>query len=235
MERLTNDNHNTPPREGRIKQFFDGLVHLLGGISRIVWISILGIVIIGAMIFGSIAACVHHANKDNKVEIEVDRKINITPAQIVSIQEIGQWEFLAVSDEEIVDTVRRGYISDDELVRIYYGTVRLGIDLHKAAPHWLRVEGDSLAATLPKIELLDRNFIDEARTKSFYESGSWTNADREVMYQRAYQKMLRRCMTPENVATATQNARTQFTQLLRSMGFDRVRVEVEDERLKMKN
>lgn len=49
MERLTNDNHNTPPREGRIKQFFDGLVHFLGGISRIVWISILGIVIIGAL------------------------------------------------------------------------------------------------------------------------------------------------------------------------------------------
>lgn len=220
--------HNEPQQRGRIEQFFNGLLRLFGGISKIVWFSILGVVVFTAIVFGSIAACVHHTNKDNKVTVVTDRKINITPAQIVSIQDIGQWEFLAISDEEIVDTVRRGYFSDDELVRIYYGTVRLGIDLHKTAPHWIRTEGDSLAATLPKIELLDRNFIDEARTKSFYESGSWSNADREALYQRAYQKMLHRCLTPANITTAEQNARTQFTQLLHSMGYDHVRVDFEN-------
>jgi hypothetical protein len=46
-------------------------------------------------------------NKDNSMEISADRKIDITPAQIVAIQNIGQWEFLAISDEELVDTVSR--------------------------------------------------------------------------------------------------------------------------------
>ena len=32
--------------------------------------------------------------------------IDLTPAQIRSIERIGQWEFLAIDDEELVDTIR---------------------------------------------------------------------------------------------------------------------------------
>ena len=42
------------------------------------------------------------------------------------------------------------------------------------------------AVALPKIELLDKDFIDEARTKAFIETGSWTDADRDSLYHRAY-------------------------------------------------
>ena len=51
---------------------------------------------------------------------------------------------LAINDEELVDTVRKSIFVDRELVRIYYGTLRLGIDLHKAKPQWLHVENDSI-------------------------------------------------------------------------------------------
>ena len=70
--------------------------------------------------------------------------IDITPTQIQEIQNIGQWEFLSINDEELIDTVSRGFFSDSELVRIYYGTVRLGVDLRQAGPQWLHVEGDSI-------------------------------------------------------------------------------------------
>ena len=161
-------------------------------------------------------------NKDNSMEISADRRIDITPAQIVSIQNIGQWEFLAISDEELVDTVSHGFFSDDELMRIYYGTVRLGIDLHQAKPNWIRPQGDSLLVELPPIILLDSNFIDEARTRSFFESGKWSHEAREQLYRRAYNKMLARCMTKENIRIAEENAKVQFTQLLRTMGFEKV-------------
>ena len=53
-------------------------------------------------------------------------------------------------------------------MRIYYGTVRLGVDLHQTEPHWLLVENDSvIVAKLPPIGLLDTNFIDEAKSRSF--------------------------------------------------------------------
>ena len=162
------------------------------------------------------------AEKDNHVGLKVDDGINITPEQIQSIRDIGQWEFLSVSNEELVDTVRKGVFSDDQLVRIYYGTLRIGIDLSQAKGQWLYTRGDTLVAILPPVGLLDREFIDEARTKSFYEKGDWTAADREQMYQRARQKMLRRALTSENLKIAEQNAETQLAQLFRSMGFPTV-------------
>lgn len=56
-------------------------------------------------------------------------KTTLSPTQVESIENIGQWEFLSVSDEELIDTIRRGLLGDDQLVRIYYGTLRLGIDM----------------------------------------------------------------------------------------------------------
>ena len=165
-------------------------------------------------------------NSSNKISISADQRIDITPTQIQQIQDIGQWEFLAINDEELIDTVSRGFFSDSELVRIYYGTLRLGVDLHQAEPHWLRVENDSvIVAKLPPIGLLDTNFIDEAKSRSFFEKGDWTSADREQLYNRAYKKMLARCMTAENIRIAEKNAKQQFTQFLRSMGYKNIKVE----------
>ena len=153
------------------------------------------------------SAVIFWLNHDNKIETSVDERINITPTQIRQIENIGQWEFLSISDEEMIDTTRRGFFSDAQLVRIYYGTLRLGIDLKKTTPHWLRVEADTLlVATLPPIQLLDYNFIDEAQTKSFIQSGSWNPSDLERLYQKAHKTMLKRCLTQQNIATAKEIA-----------------------------
>lgn len=157
--------------------------------------------------------------------IAKNEKIDITPLQIRSIEQIGEWSFLEINDEELVDTVRHGYFSDDKLVRIYYGTLRLGINLKEAHEGWLAFEGDTLCAVLPPIRLLDNNFIDEARTRSFIESGKWTHQDRKAMYDRAARMMRQRCLTRANYQTARSNAKAQFEQMLRSMGYDKVKVE----------
>lgn len=103
---------------------------------------------------------------------EKNDHVEVTPATIASIKSIGQWEFLTIHDEEYVDTVREGFFSDDGLARIYYGTLRLGLDMSHLDDHAIRMEGDTvLVATLPPVGLLDRHFIDEARTRPFYEKG----------------------------------------------------------------
>ena len=157
--------------------------------------------------------------------IAKNEKIDITPLQIRSIEQIGEWSFLEINDEELVDTVRHGFFSDDKLVRIYYGTLRLGINLKEAHEGWLAFEGDTLCAVLPPIRLLDNNFIDEARTRSFIESGKWTHQDRKAMYDRAARMMRQRCLTRANYQIARSNAKAQFEQMLRSMGYDKVKVE----------
>lgn len=163
-----------------------------------------------------------------EVTIAADEEINLTPEQITSIKALGEWEFLAIANEELVDTVRKGILKDDHLVRIYYGTVRLGINMHQVSPGWIRAEGDSIEVVLPKIGLLDRDFIDEARTKSFFESGKWSPKDREALYQKAYRQMLRRSMTKENLNSARQNGEAQFRQMMRSMGYEHVSIRSEE-------
>lgn len=165
--------------------------------------------------------------KNNTIELGVDDRIGDTPTQIESLRAIGEWEFLSVSNEELVDTVRKGLLSDDHLVRIYYGTLRLGINMHQARPHWLTVSGDTATAVLPKVGLLDKNFIDEARTKSFYESGSWQESDREALYKKAYRMMLQRCMTPTNLKAAEENAEAQFRKMLLALGYKNVIIKFE--------
>lgn len=165
--------------------------------------------------------------KNNTIELGVDDRIGDTPTQIESMRAIGEWEFLSVSNEELVDTVRKGLFSDDHLVRIYYGTLRLGINMHQARPHWLTVSGDTATAVLPKVGLLDKNFIDEARTKSFYESGSWQESDREALYKKAYRMMLQRCMTPTNLKAAEENAEAQFRKMLLTLGYKNVIIKFE--------
>lgn len=162
--------------------------------------------------------------------ITKDEKTSMSLTQIRAIEDIGEWEFLTINDEEIIDTVRHEFFGDAELVRIYYGTLRLGIDLREAGKGWIKTKGDSIIATLPPIKLLDDDFIDEARTRSFIESGSWTHADREALYQRAAAVMRKRCLTTSNIKSAQSNASKQFANLLRSMGYDNVSIRFEAKR-----
>ncbi len=169
-----------------------------------------------------------HSIKKTEVNVDIDDRIDVTPEQIESIKAIGEWEFLAISDEVLVDTVRKGFFSDDHLVRIYYGTVRLGVNMHQVEPGWIKSSGDSIEVILPRIDLLDRDFIDEARTKSFHESGKWNPKDREALYRKAYQKMLKHCMTSENIRSAQQNGEAQFRNMMRAMGYEHILIRWKD-------
>lgn len=177
-----------------------------------------------------LAGTIYWLNKDNTVGVTTEEQTTLSPTQVESIEAIGEWEFLAVSNEELVDTVRRGFFGDDQLVRIYYGTLRLGINMKDVKEGWIQANAgkDSIVCTLPPIRLLDNNFIDEARTRSFFEEGKWTGADRQALYDRAYAQMKKRCFTPANIRIAQRNARQQFRDMFKAMGFPNARVEFEE-------
>lgn len=183
---------------------------------------------IGAILLVLLTIWIYSGIKSSHIEYGANQQIDITPQQIQSIKDIGEWEFLSISDEEMVDTIRRGIFIDDQLVRIYYGTLRLGINLKQVEEGWIVPRGDTLEITLPKVGLLDNHFIDEARTKSFFERGSWTAQDREAMFRRAQQRMLQRGLTPQNIQIAEQNGRVQITQVIKSMGFQQVKIQYKD-------
>ena len=183
-----------------------------------------GIILLGISLIIVAAFWFRNCTKDDHIEIGADDTIDATPTQIQSIKAIGEWEFLSVNLEELTDTVRKGFFSDDELARIYYGTLRLGINMHQVEPGWLTAEGDSVSLSLPPVALLDRDFIDEARTKPFFETGTWKPEDREALYRQARERMLQHGMTKDNLTAAEDNAREQITSLMRAMGFRKVTI-----------
>jgi len=196
------------------------LKYLISTLSKTtLWIIAIILLVIFILIFGA-----WWLNRNNHITIGQNDKISLSPTQVRSIENIGEWEFLSISDEELIDTTRHGFFGNDHLVRIYYGTMRLGIDLSDARPGWLKAKGDSIVAILPPIKLLDKNFIDEARTKPFYEEGTWDHATRQALYEKAYNAMYHRCMTRENIKNAQRNAKDQFESMLKSMGFENVSI-----------
>lgn len=184
------------------------------------------LLVAAGLLWGMITGLRYIYNKvsSNSVSLTTDERIDVTPQQIRSMRAIGEWEFLSLSDEEMVDTIRSGIFFDDQLVRIYYGTLRLGIDMQQLSDSAFTVNEDTLCVTLPSIQLLDQNFIDEARTRSFISKGDWSSADREALYRRAKVKMLRQCLTHQNIRHARQNAEEQVTDMLRIMGFGHVKI-----------
>ncbi|MBO4850444.1 MAG: DUF4230 domain-containing protein [Prevotella sp.] len=162
----------------------------------------------------------------NELSLTPDREGIVGDSlQIQSVHDIGEWEFLTLSDEELVDTTASRLLgSDRQLTRIYYGTLRLGVDMGKLSPGALRLVGDTLDVTLPPIGLLDDDFIDETRTKSFHEKGSWDEASRAALYQRAKRQMLSRCLTDRNLSIARQNAVEEVSQMFHTLGYSYVNV-----------
>lgn len=184
------------------------------------------IVITAALVLGALFLRKSAEDKELlRVELYSSSAIDLTPAQIRSIERIGKWEFLAIADEELVDTIRhRTLARDDRLVRIYHGTLRLGVDLSQCEEGWVLAHGDTMSITLPPVGLLSEHFIDEARTRAFYESGTWDARAKEQMYQKATRQMKRRCLTPANIRLAEDNARKQMTSLFCNFGFRTVEV-----------
>lgn len=162
----------------------------------------------------------------NEISLLPDKEGIIADSiQTQSIKDIGEWEFLTINDEELVDTtVSRTLGSDRQLTRIYYGTLRLGIDMSQLSANAVRMIGDTIDVTLPPISLLDQDFIDETRTKPFHEEGTWDESARKALYQRAKRQMLKRCMTEANIKSAQENAIDELTQLYYNLGYTHVNV-----------
>ena len=199
----------------KITRLFEGLTNGLNKLT-IMLASLAIIAVVVCMVW----FC--NATKESTLSFSSNEEIDFTPTIVERMRSIGQWEFLSISDEELIDTVRTGFFTDDELVRIYYGTLSIGIDLRDCSKDWISTEGDTIFVSLPEVKLLDQNFIDEASSRSFFETGSWSNKDRKAMYERARQRMLSRCLTEENLNTARLNAREQIGRMLRPIAEPKV-------------
>lgn len=189
--------------------------------KRFLTLSKIRLLLLVAVVVLVAAACILCVGilRTSHVEIATGEAIDQTPTLVESTKALGQWEFLSIEDEELVDTLRRGVFTDDELLRIYKGKLSLGIDLGSITKESFSLRGDTLELVLPDIVLLNSDFIDELRTVSLFESGSWQAKDKASLRMRTDRMMRRRCLTKENFAIARENAENQLSDFFKALGY----------------
>ena len=177
---------------------------------RYLWLILLAIVIVALCL----RQCRDEWRSGEGLHVSSNKQIDVSPEEIRKIKDIGQWEFLAIRTEELAELDEKALLGDKQLAQIYAGTVRLGIDMKKAPDDWFTAKGDTAVLYLPTVGLLDKNFIDEAQTKAFYEKGTWRAEDKNKLYALAYRKMMARCLTVDNLRAAR-----QFSQIFFAFGY----------------
>ena len=185
---------------------------------RYLWLILLAIVIVALCL----RQCRDEWRSGEGLHVSSNKQIDVSPEEIRKIKDIGQWEFLAIRTEELAELDEKALLGDKQLAQIYTGTVRLGIDMKKAPDDWFTAKGDTAILYLPTVGLLDKNFIDEAQTKAFYEKGTWRAEDKNKLYAIAYRKMMARCLTVDNLRAARQQATAQFSQIFFAFGYKHV-------------
>ena len=182
---------------------------------RYLWLILLAIVIVALCL----RQCRDEWRSGEGLHVSSNKQIDVSPEEIRKIKDIGQWEFLAIRTEELAELDETALLGDKQLAQIYTGTVRLGIDMKKAPDDWFTAKGDTAVLYLPTVGLLDKNFIDEAQTKAFYEKGTWRAEDKNKLYALAYRKMMARCLTVDNLRATRQQATVQFSQIFFAFGY----------------
>lgn len=146
----------------------------------------------------------------------------VTAEQVSAIREIGQWEFLTIQTEELVEKNERKLFADKQLVRLYRATLRLGIDMHHAPEDWFTPSGTTAHLRLPDVGLLDEDFLDEAQAETFHEKGTWSPAVHQELADKATRAMKQRALTEENLNEAREAAKDNFTKIFTGFGFETV-------------
>ena len=170
-------------------------------------------------------AAVWFANRfrsTSEIKVGHTEAIGRTTNHITQIKAIGQWEALHISCEEMVDTTEKHFFGDKNLIKIYRGTLIVGVDLSDAKKNWFTAKGDTAFLRLPKVRLLSPDFIDEAKTRTFYEKGSWNESASEALYEKARKAMLRRNLTSTQMNIAAGNIHRQFEAMFLSFGYKTV-------------
>lgn len=152
-----------------------------------------------------------------------------TPVNLDSIRAIGQWSVLSVDLEQVVDTIDKGFFSDDRISVGFRGRLQYGIDMAKLKDDWVKVTNDTIVnITLPQIQLLDDRFLDERYTKVYegQDDADFINKPdvKAALVRKAKAEMIRR--GNEHLPEARSKAEQEITRLFSSHGYRQVHVNV---------
>ncbi len=157
--------------------------------------------------------------------------INVSqPTVIASIQHLSRLESVVYTMDKIVEGDRSSdflpdILSGDKLLLVVHGQAVAGLDLSRLNASDVDIEGRSITVTLPPAELLSVS-LDSAHTRVVSRTtGLLVPADPNLeseVREKAEAELRQSALDSNILNTASANARTTLTTLLRSFGFQQV-------------
>ncbi|MBR4265570.1 MAG: DUF4230 domain-containing protein [Bacteroidales bacterium] len=160
------------------------------------------------------------------VKIENQEIVDVSPTVIKQLQIRKEWCFREIAMEETSEI--KGITGS--LLKRYYGVMRLGVKLDSINENYVQFYKNEQVLTiqLPKIEVLDDNFIDETKTETLVEN-AWTKFNNEELkrcFNQAKRKMIENNFTTKNIELAEDQGKTEIKRLVKSSGYSG-KIEVE--------
>lgn len=183
------------------------------------------IAIIAIIVVVAVKAC--SAGKEIAGGPKTIVEVKPTPVDVDSIRSIGQWSVVEIAISQIVDTVDRGFFSDDKIEVMYHGTLHYGIDMTKVGKDWVRTEADSVVFIhLPDVTLLDNRFLDERDVKVILGDNDQDFINRpevrEALVAKAKAAMIKKGDTRKE--EARRKVESELQHLFKSHGYKQVMV-----------
>lgn len=146
-----------------------------------------------------------------------------TPSQLEEIRSIRELEVAHFDCEELYEFKREGRIFDDELTKVYYAKLRIGIDLSEVKESDIEKGEKKIKITLPDVRLLNEGkMLDFSRT--FSESGDIDNELRREASKAAEEWIVEKYVTEEVIQNARRSVASYIENYLRSIGYEEIEV-----------
>jgi hypothetical protein len=152
------------------------------------------------------------------------------PAVVQQIQQLQRLETVVYSMEKIVTGSQDSkylprMLAGDRLLLIVYGEVTAGVDLAALDPSRLTIDQRSVEVALPEPSVFSTR-LDNARSRVYTrETGLFTSPDPQLeteVRREAERQLTQAALDGGILKTASANAKTTITSLLRGLGFESV-------------
>jgi len=154
------------------------------------------------------------------------------PTVVRQIQQLQRLESVNYTMDKIISGERENayfpkFLAGDRLLLVVHGEVIGGIDLAKLQPSDVSVTGRSISLRIPPAEIFTTR-IDNSKTRVYSrDTGLFTSPDPnlESEVREAAEHQLQQAALQDGVLnTATQNAQSTLTTLLKGLGFDHIEI-----------
>ena len=159
--------------------------------------------------------------------------INVSqPTVVRQIQQLRRLESVNYTMDKIISGERENaylpkFLAGDRLLLVVHGEVIGGIDLAKLQPSDVSITGRSISLRIPTAEIFTTR-IDNSKTRVYSrDTGLFTSPDPnlESEVREAAEHQLQQAALQDGVlATASQNAQSTLTSMLKGFGFDHIEI-----------